>query len=234
MQRRAVIFDLFGTLIDNFSTEEYWRVLQKMADAVGPPREAFGQSWSTAFDQRCRAEFGDPEQTVAHFARAVGTTPTPEQISQAAQIRFAMTQRTLVPRPDALATLATLRELGYRVGLLTDCTGEVPMLWDSSPFAPLIDAPLFSCLAGMKKPEPQFYLLACERLGVCPQDCIYVADGSSYELAGATALGMHPVLISVPYDRNYNASRQEAAEWQGPTVSCLSEALPLVEAARRK
>ena len=48
-----------------------------------------------------------------------------------------------------------------------------------TPYAELIDEPLFSCVEGLVKPDPDLYLRACGRLGVKPRDCVYVGDQDS-------------------------------------------------------
>ncbi len=53
---------------------------------------------------------------------------------------------------------------------------------------------------GLVKPDPAIYQLACQRLGVIPEDCRYVGDGGSNELTGADASGMRAVLIAPSYD----------------------------------
>ena len=46
MKYRAVIFDLFGTLVDIFSWSEYQRVCQRMAAALDVPYEDFMRLWT--------------------------------------------------------------------------------------------------------------------------------------------------------------------------------------------
>ena len=49
---KAIIFDLFGTLIDNFSISEYKEILSKMATILGAPSEQFINLWTNSFDKR--------------------------------------------------------------------------------------------------------------------------------------------------------------------------------------
>ena len=42
----------------------------------------------------------------------------------------------------------------------------------------------------LQKPGPAIYLLAAGRMGARPEDCVFVGDGGSDELAGAKAAGM--------------------------------------------
>lgn len=53
----------------------------------------------------------------------------------------------------------------------------------------LCDVILYSHEAGTRKPDPAFYRLACEHLGVRPSETVFVDDHEPY-VAGARALGM--------------------------------------------
>jgi putative hydrolase of the HAD superfamily len=93
------------------------------------------------------------------------------------------------------------------------CAPDTPPLWRSSAFAGLIDVEVFSAEVGLRKPEPEIYLKACELLGVDATRCFYVGDGAYGELSGATAVGMTAVLIRDPADADVEALRPEAEDW---------------------
>ena len=97
------------------------------------------------------------------------------------------------------------------------------MVWFETPFAPLIEAPLFSSREGLRKPAPALYLRACERL-----DCLYVGDGNSRGLRGARDVGMTTVLVAVPGAMRYDDGQFEAAEWPDPRIAALKEIVDLV------
>jgi putative hydrolase of the HAD superfamily len=61
-----------------------------------------------------------------------------------------------------------------------------------------------------------------------PAACLFVGDGGSRELSGATAVGMEAVLIRTPEDRGDDAFRRDAEEWDGTRVAALQEVLELV------
>jgi len=227
MKHSAVIFDLFGTLVDIFSATEYREVLAAVAQAVGAPPEEFAATWRHGFDQRAVGAFGGVGGNIEHVARQLGLQPTEEQLAEAARLRLALTRRNLEPRPDAVETLSALRAAGRRIGLISDCTSEVPALWGETPLAPLVDAAVFSSEVRLKKPDPAIYRLACERLGVAPEQCLYVGDGGSRELSGAAAVGMTPVLIRAPYEVETDVHRIDGEEWEGLRVSALREVLNL-------
>ncbi len=90
---------------------------------------------------------------------------------------------------------------------------------------------VFSCEVGLKKPDPRIYQLVAKQLAVKPESCLYIGDGSSNELSGATAVGMHPVLILDPREDSSSMHRIDAEtdRWNGPVISSLKEVLELVK-----
>jgi putative hydrolase of the HAD superfamily len=229
MGYRAVVFDLFGTLVHPFAPALYERSLEEMAGALGLEPAAFRRLWWEDTSQaRITGVLPTVEANLEHIAQALGASPTAPQLAEAVRIRLAFYRATLVPRADAVATLQAIKALGLRLGLISDCSCEAPLLWRETSFAALIDEPVFSCRAGFRKPDPRFFRLACERLDVQPQDCVYVADGYRHELAAAHSLGMHAVLIAVPGEETLSDGMMEAATWQGPRVAALSEVVRMV------
>ncbi|HEY33126.1 MAG TPA: HAD family hydrolase [Dehalococcoidia bacterium] len=229
MKYKAVIFDLFGTLIDNFSAEEYFGVLREMASVLSAPEEEFTNLWLGTFDERATGLIKSLGANIDHVCQKLNLLVDDRQVELAAQIRFDFETRSVIPRPDAIKVLSCLKSAGYKTGLVTDCSSELTTMWEETPLAPLIDVPVFSCVAGIKKPDPRIYLLATEQLGVQPEECLYVGDGSSQELSGAASVGMSPVLIRVPSDESIHYYRIDAEDWDGPSVSSLSEVLKLVK-----
>lgn len=227
MRFKAVIFDLFGTLVDNFSYQDHRDMLSEMALALSFPSEDFIKLWIETFNDRVKGKFKTPESNIIHICDELGVYPEEEQVKRACEIRREFTRSSLIPRNDAEPTILKLKSMGLKIALVSDCTNEVPVLWDETVFPKLIDFPVFSCVAGMKKPDPKIYKIALDGLGVNPDDCLYVGDGSSHELSGAKRVGMHPVLIQVPYE-NETAYKVDPEEWKGTKIEALKEILELI------
>ena len=229
MKYQAVIFDLFGTLVDFLTDDEYKAAHARVAEILDAPLSDFRRIWSQTIRERDRGLFGSLEGDLGNAARLLGLQASVDQLHRAAEVRLKLYARHLTPRKGAIETLTALRASGLKVGLITGCAWEVPALWPDTHFVPLMDFTVFSCVAGMSKPDPRIYELACEGLDVLPKDCLYVGDGGYYELAGARQVGMDAVLIKVADDPYPFTSRQEALEWQGPMISSLPELLYLIE-----
>ncbi len=233
-ETNAVVFDLFGTLVPNFTQDRYGRVASQMAGAVGAPAEPFHRLYGDTYPLRLTGELATTEENVRYVCERLGLNPPPEWVAEAARLRVELTRCTLLaPLPGALEALAELRASGYGIGLVSDCSAEVPLVWPETPLAPLIDVPVFSCRVGFRKPDPRIYKLACEGLGVEPEECLYVADGVGPELSGALAIGMQAALIRVAYDETYDTDRPEALEWKGLALETLADVVTMAAGGAR-
>ena len=229
VKHKAVIFDLFGTLIEIWSWAEFYEMMAAMAMTLAAPVDEFSKLWLSTNSLRMIGHFASTEANLEHVCGELDVATSSAAVADAARIRLDFSRRTFVPRPDAIATLMQLKSGGYRTGLISDCSHEVPLIWNDTPLATFIDAPVMSCQVGVKKPNPRIYALACERLDVAPHECLYLGDGGSNELTGAANAGMHAVLLRVPDEQGEDAHRIDVQEWDGPVVSSLSEVLNLLQ-----
>jgi putative hydrolase of the HAD superfamily len=184
--------------------------------------------WRQTTEMRVIGAFQTVEASIAYVCNLLGAPLTEEQLTRAVEIRLQLIKRTLRPRPNALETLVGLKNDGYKIGLLSNCSIEIPLVWRETAFANSFDSTIFSSRERVKKPDPRIYQIACERLGVMPEDCLYVADGENHELAGAAKVGLHPVLIRNLSQDNGKELLREAREWQGDTIGSLTEVLQRV------
>ena len=227
MKFKAVIFDLYGTLVDDFGSS----VGQKHAEfveALPAPSEPFMKLWRQTTEMRVIGAFQTVEASIEYVCDHLGAPLTAEQLTRAVVIRLELIKRTLTPRPDALETLARLKNDGYKIGLLSNCSIEIPILWPETAFADLFDSAIFSSRERLKKPDPRIYQLACERLGVPPESCLYIADGENHELAAAAKIGIHPLLLRNSSRNNRSELLREAREWHSDSIDSLTEVLQLL------
>jgi putative hydrolase of the HAD superfamily len=213
---RAVIFDLWDTLVD-FDPVAGRAYQDRVAALLGRDPDEFAALW---FEGRAQRESG----TLREYLLEIGA---PEDlVDELVTLRRDSTRNLLVPRPGALETLGELRARGRRVGLITVCSEDVPDVWSETPFADLFEATVFSCSVGMRKPDPRIYRLACAELGVEPAEAMFVGDGANDELAGAERVGMRAALIHRP---GQEPLWPEAQAWEGPRITSVPEVLDLLE-----
>jgi putative hydrolase of the HAD superfamily len=208
----AVIFDLWGTLVP-FDAALWADCEGRIVDALGADSHAFRTQWHADYPARV---VGTLEDSFRRVCSATGVLAEDAVIARAVQIRSDAHARMFRPRDDAVATLRKLRQAGYRTGLITNCTSEIPQLWRASALSPLVDHAVFSCAARARKPDASIYRLAASGLDVDPSHCIYVGDGADRELEGAASAGMRPIRLDAP-------DTDPPESWRAETVLCLAD-----------
>lgn len=214
MRYRAVIFDLWQTLVP-WPVEGAKRMYDDLAAHFGSEPDRFRELWLRGRRDR---EVGPMEPHLRSLAEELGSEG---DVGAAVVIRRDWTLEHLVPRPDAIPTLAELRRRGHLLGMISACTAEVPEVWEQTPFGGLFDSAVFSCSVGVSKPHRRIYEVACEELGVAPGDCLFVGDGANDELPGAERAGMTALQLRVPGE----PLTEEGARWDGAYVERLSDVL---------
>ena len=134
----AVFFDLFGTLVDNFTAEKFHACLAAMADTLGVERAAFIKLWTSRSmrDKRMVGATPDLETFIASVCQILGGRPEQHQLRAARELRVAYSRENLAPRAGAVDVLAQLKARAYRLGLISNCTWEVPALWAGHALRP--------------------------------------------------------------------------------------------------
>lgn len=225
-----MVFDLFNTLTVPIDDAELKPLRLEMARAVGADPNGFSEAWSDAWREQYDGSYPTIHACVRAVCEAIETRANETAINEASRIRIEWTRRTLQPRADAVASLTQLRALGLRTALVSNCLPDVPVLWPSTPYADVIDEPLFSCVERLCKPGPDIYQRACERLKAHPRDCMYVGDGAHGELTGAQRVGMRAILVATPGRPAPGNSEQDS--WRGEKIDALSELPGLITRAR--
>jgi putative hydrolase of the HAD superfamily len=213
---RAVIFDLWQTLVP-WDVDEANRFYDQMADSLGVERGRFREVWHAGRLSRETGPIADQLRTL------IAELDLDGDVDELIGLRRDWAKRTLVPRPDALETLAELRRRGHRLGLISVCSEDVPHVWDATPLAGKLDETVFSCDVGISKPDPRIYEIACERLEVEPAECLFVGDGANDELPGAERVGMTAVQLRAPGEELTESGKA----WQGASIEHLSKILHL-------
>jgi putative hydrolase of the HAD superfamily len=96
-------------------------------------------------------------------------------------------------RPDETMVEAVrrARTQGVRTGLVSNSMGVGR--YDRSTFPELFDGVVISGEEGMHKPQPGIFRLGAERVGLPPEECVFV-DDLRENCRGAEAVGMTAVL----------------------------------------
>lgn len=105
-------------------------------------------------------------------------------------------------RPRMVSALKGCKR-SYKVGCITNnmkpadesmVKGDKSMVSPSGQILPLFDTVVESCVEGVRKPDPRIYRIACDRLQVEPETCIFL-DDLGVNLKPARAMGMTTIKV---------------------------------------
>lgn len=194
MSVRGVLFDYGGVLttatrlsIDDWTRREgidpqsFSRVLKAWLSRSAPPDNPLHRLEDGRLSA---AEFN---AVLTRELRSVDGGPVPE----ADHLGGIFATMHLEPRMVAL--VRALRARGLRLGVLSNSWGNH---YDPDLLA-LFDMAVISSEVGLRKPQPEIYELALERLGLPAPEVVLVDDGEP-NLEAAALLGIHTVLHTDP------------------------------------
>ena len=106
-------------------------------------------------------------------------------------------------RPEMVRALDRVIEAGYRTACLTNnVSGEHSSAERAETIGAIMarfEHVVESSKVGCRKPEPRFYEIACELLGVTPHECVFL-DDLGINLKPAAAMGMRTIKVLDPAD----------------------------------
>jgi putative hydrolase of the HAD superfamily len=222
IQRPAVVFDLWGTLVPPFPRSHHTAALVRCAAILGLDPQQVHAAWVETFPRRVRGEFPTIASNLELIADQAGVHVHPEKLRDSVEEYTAWTKLHLTSSPGVIATLQALRDSGHRLGLVTNCSPDVPPVLETNPLRELFDVCVYSCLVHAVKPEPAIYQAALDGLGCTAAEAVYVGDGSDNELTGARNVGMDAVLVSADLSDAYDQVRPDHQKWAGPRIPSVS------------
>ena len=217
---RAVIFDLFETLVTEWGHEKLTK--RKTAAMLGVPYEAFSAEMELLHEAQYRGQI-TYEESLLSVCRSVGADVSEEAVRRVTEKRRATKAACFADlHPDILPMLAALKERGYRTAILSNCSDEEVEAVRESTLAPFMDAIILSHETGVCKPERRIYELAAESLHVSCEECLYIGDGGSRELYGAAEAGMKPQRAL------WYISAMPSPVREQPEFACLAEPMDVL------
>jgi putative hydrolase of the HAD superfamily len=205
---KAVLFDMGNTLVAYWPRREFPEVL---ARAVGEVQAYLQQQDrlhipEDVVRQRVQAEQGESADCrvrplEGRLARIFDLADEPGAQMEVVCCRF---MQPMFDRgrlyADTMPTLALLRAKGFKTAIVSNSPWGSPAgLWREEMarlgLAGRVDAIAFCGDVGWRKPARPIFDRVLARLGVQPEECLFVGDDPRWDLAGPRALGMQAVLI---------------------------------------
>lgn len=181
---RAVLIDLDGTLVDTLS--EMTTAANAMLFDAGRP---------SVPDTSVAEAVGEGAATLVE--RLVGKADAARWLPGYLDHYRAVNGSLATLYPNAKQGLDAMRAAGLSVACVTNKPRElVAPLLDALGIADRFDAVVGGGDTERKKPHPDPLLLACERLGVTPAQCVMIGDSKNDAIAASAAAILS---LTVPY-----------------------------------
>lgn len=186
-QIEAVLFD-FGGVVTGSPFEGFARYEAEQ----GLPKDLIRTLNSTHPDTNAWAKFERSEVDAEGFKTLFEAEAAALGHEVSAEAVLDCLKNDLRPRMvDAVSTIAQ----SYKTAVLTnnltshdDDQSNTPT-GDMTAVLGVVDVVVESSVVGIRKPEPRFYEIACEQLGVEPSACVFL-DDLGINLKPARAMGM--------------------------------------------
>jgi putative hydrolase of the HAD superfamily len=111
------------------------------------------------------------------------------------QYRQSMGRRVVVD--GGRDVVLELHRRGYILGIISNLIGtrEIPEWLEEEDFSPYFSSVALSSVTGIRKPDPELYLIAARGAGIEPQYCAYVGDNLNRDVTGTRAAGFGMLVI---------------------------------------
>jgi len=111
--------------------------------------------------------------------------------------QYRQTMGKRVVQPDARGVIEELDRRGYLLGIISNVitSKEIHDWLEADDYAKYFKSVLLSSLFRHRKPDPEIYWEAAQRIGVAPERCAYVGDNLDRDVEGTRTAGFGMVVI---------------------------------------
>ena len=179
---KAVIFDLYGTLIYNHDTNPYGRLFVQLG--LSPDEMRLAKRIAMTED------FTDLTELVSRIkpgAKIIDLTSYEQEV--AAGISSARTF------PETYEVLEALQKRDLQIGLISNLASPYKKSFFDLGLEKYFASTIFSCEVGLRKPDPKIYERAMQDLKLEPAQAFMVGDTLHSDVEGPISMGMKAILI---------------------------------------
>ena len=189
---RAVVFDMDGVLVD--ARDWHYEALNQALEVFGLqiPYEVHLSDYNGLSTRQKLAKLTESHSLPIELHSVISRTKQNRTLRIAAQKCFPMTQHLIL--------LELLKTKGFKVAVYTNSVRETAeAMLNYAGLLEKIDVLLTNQDVTNPKPDPEGYLLACQRLNVQPSETFVIEDGE-FGILAAELAGCKVIRVNQPSD----------------------------------
>ena len=230
---KAILFDLDHTLFDRHGTLKALVPALRRAFQVDPALSdaEIARIWCYADDNYVY----DGWNYIFSYLVEQGVFTEPPEYREYRSFIYAAFAKVAVPFDFVLPMLERFKRSGLLLGLVTN--GQHALQYQKLRLTGLLyvfDEIVVSGDVGVEKPDPEIFAIALEKLGVSPNEAIYVGDNRRNDIDGAAGAGLATVWLK---STNPHQGGRYEPDVTLPNVKTLEKAITAIadsgEATRR-
>lgn len=196
---KAVIFDMDGLMVDSEPLQY---------QAFNAVFRGIGRKFPQEDNDRLYIGLSDIDQARDIVTR-YDLPLIPEEVVKRKQVEYRkLISQVITPQPGLMELLRKLHELKYKKGIASSSgIEEIEYVIKGLNIGKLIDVYCSAEEVRQGKPRPDIYLLAANKLGVSPSDCLVLEDAPN-GVKAAKAAGM--MVFAIPGRATKNGDFKEA------------------------
>lgn len=209
---KAVIFDLYGTLID-FNTRPLLREFSRVLGVKSSP---------VKLKRTLTENFTYDEEALAIFIEVIlERKPTTDEVALCSEI-LAKHLATAKLAKGARLLLSNLKARNTKLALLSNVAQIFKKPFYDLGLEKYFDSVNFSSDIGERKPSANAYLKATSELGIMPSDCLFIGDDIKNDYDAPKAIGMSAISIGDARRHDYVETLSDLI-WLGLSGTSLLE-----------
>ncbi|MBX7257009.1 MAG: HAD family hydrolase [Candidatus Hydrogenedentes bacterium] len=232
----AVLFDMGGVLLESADMWDAAGFAKSFPDGIP---DDLPIDWFLALSKALIAAFEalpqprhalDTRPIIADWLRQLGHGATKEEVDRLYAILARWEVRPLYEHVPA--TILTLRQMGYRLGLVSNTlmvSDAHRTLFKEAGIFDAFDVLVFSAEFGMNKPDTSIFTCALDAMNVAPNRAWYVGDKPHRDVCGARRVGMTSVLVDGPHLNHLGDGDDHWPELMIPDISALPGLLEMMQ-----
>lgn len=184
---KAVVFDMFETLVTHYSRPLYFG--EQIAADIGIRNEEFQAIWRSSEEKRTIG--------LLTLEEVLETILRKQECYSEELLKRIVKKRVTIKRecfenlnPEILPMLKAIRQSNRKIALISNCYSEEVGVIRQSIFVKYFDKLYLSFEQGMQKPDLEIFKKCIADLHVTANECLYIGDGDSNELQAAREIGM--------------------------------------------